>query len=152
MDIFQANKIGIELVDRHGLLDLGWHFKMDNAKRRFGVCKFRSKTISISIPLTRLNSEEQVTDTILHEIAHALVGPKHGHDHVWKVKAEEIGCKPQRCYSSDVIRPQGNYTADCTECGHIHIKIKKPKKETSCGVCSKKFNPNKILVWKPVTK
>lgn len=150
MDIIKANEIGLKLMDKHGLLSLGWKFKMDKANRRFGVCKHRSKTISISTNLTLLNSEEQVTDTILHEIAHALVGPKHGHDYVWKAKAEEIGCKPERCYSNDVVRPKGNYTADCPSCGHIHTRIKKPHgtRKHSCGVCQKGFNPNKLLEWK----
>jgi hypothetical protein len=37
--------------------------------------------------------------TILHEIAHALVGPKHGHDKFWKLKARELGCSAKRCHS-----------------------------------------------------
>ena len=151
MDIFKANRIGIELLDKHGLLDLGWHFKMDNAKRRFGVCRYRTKVISISLPLTTLNSEEQVTDTILHEIAHALVGPRNGHGQIWKAKAIEVGCKPERCYNNEVKQPKGNYEADCPSCGHTHTRTKKPRqgKRHSCGVCQKGFNHNKILVWKP---
>ena len=35
---------------------------------------------------------DHIRDTILHEIAHALVGPCHGHDAVWRQKAREIGC------------------------------------------------------------
>jgi len=152
MEIFKAKKIAIELMSKHGLIELGWKFQMDNAKRRFGVCRYRTKTISISLPLTTLNSEEQVTDTILHEIAHALVGPKNGHGHIWKAKAIEVGCKPERCYSDDVVRPKGNYIADCPSCGYTHTRTKKPKKgrKHSCGKCQKGFNPTKILVWRPV--
>lgn len=154
MDIFEANKIGKELMNKHGLTDLGWKFGMDTAKRRFGVCKYRTKSISISIALTRLNPVEQVTDTILHEIAHALVGRGHGHDAVWKAKCVEIGCKPERCYTNEVVTPEGNYKAECCKCGHIHKRLKKPRqgKRSSCGVCSKGFNPNTILVWEPVKK
>jgi len=36
-------------------------------------------------------SDELVRDTLLHEIAHALVGTAHGHDEVWKAKCLEIG-------------------------------------------------------------
>lgn len=154
MDIFKANKIGLELMDKHGLTALGWKFQMDNAKRRFGVCKHRSKLISISLALTQLNPEEQVTDTILHEIAHALVGPKHGHDYVWKAKAIEIGCKPERCYGEEVVRPKGNYTAICPnpKCGHVHTRLKKQKKgrKTSCAVCTKGFSLSVLLVFEPV--
>lgn len=30
-------------------------------------------------------------DTVAHEVAHALVGPAHGHDAVWRRKAVELG-------------------------------------------------------------
>lgn len=151
MDIFKANKIGLELMEKHGLTALGWKFQMDNAKRRFGVCKHRSKVVSLSLPLTQLNSEEQVTDTIIHEIAHALVGPKQGHGPVWKAKAIEIGCKPERCYGEDVLQPKGKYTADCPDCGYTFVRIKKVKRgrKYSCH-CQKTFNPNKTLKWKPI--
>ena len=52
----------------------------DSAKRRAGVCRFATQTLGLSAPLTTLHSEVEVRDTILHEIAHALVGPRHGHD------------------------------------------------------------------------
>ena len=149
MDIFQANKIGLELMEKHGLTARGWKFQMDSAKRRFGVCKHRTKVISISVNLTRLNPEEQVTDTILHEIAHALVGPKQGHGPVWKAKAIEIGCKPERCYGRDVVRPKGNYEAICGSCGYVFIRIKKPRTDYSCNYCSKSFDPTNILKWSP---
>ena len=38
-------------------------------------------------------------DTILHEIAHALVGPSHGHNAIWRRKAREIGCSAMRCHN-----------------------------------------------------
>ena len=150
MNIFRAKQIAIELMGKHGLLELGWKFQMDNAKRRFGVCMYQSKRISLSLPLTTLNNEEKVTDTILHEIAHALVGNKHGHDWVWKQKALEIGCNGNRCYSRDEVEtPKGNYVAICPN-GHTRHRFKKPNKNQSCGKCSKKFNPNAILVWNKV--
>ena len=74
MDLSVAEKLAISLMDRHGLLDKGWHFKYDNAVKRFGVCMFRPKVIGLSSKLTLLNDREKVKDTILHEIAHAIAG------------------------------------------------------------------------------
>ena len=54
-----------------------------------------------------LSSLDQVRDTILHEIAHALVGPGHGHDAVWKRKCREVGARPERCGQADM--PEGRW-------------------------------------------
>lgn len=43
---------------------------------------------------------------LLHEIAHALVRPGHGHDQVWKDKALQIGCRPD--YVSAFVEDEGN--------------------------------------------
>ena len=156
MNLLEAKSLAIELMDKHNLLDLGWHFSFDNSKRRFGVCKHRIKAIGLSAPLTELNDISQVKDTILHEIAHALVGANEGHNWVWKQKAIEIGCNGERCYSRiDVEMPKGNYQAICPNCKHIHNKYKAPRKTVrqSCGVCSNgKFSVDKLLVWEKIKK
>ena len=53
---------------------IGYSFKFDNAKRRFGQCSYTDKRISLSKPLASNNLDNffQINDTILHEIAHAL--------------------------------------------------------------------------------
>ena len=38
-----------------------------------------------------------LVDTLLHEIAHAIVGPGHAHDAVWQTAARRIDCKAKRC-------------------------------------------------------
>ena len=69
-------------MNKHGLVD--WALDLDYAKVRAGACFFREKRISFSRNFIKKSSEEDIQDTILHEIAHALVGPKHGHNKVWK--------------------------------------------------------------------
>jgi predicted SprT family Zn-dependent metalloprotease len=116
MNTQEAHRIALNLMEHHGLIQKGWKFEFDKGRRRFGVCKYRKKLIGLSKQLTELNSLETVKDTILHEIAHALVGIGHGHDHVWKNKAIEIGCNGKRCYGEHVILPTGNYEAYCRYC------------------------------------
>ena len=127
MNLQQAKKLAIEQMDKHGLLDLGWSFEYDNAKRRFGVCRYRPKVIGLSMPLVSANDEDRVMDTILHEIAHALVGSGHGHNNVWKAKCSEIGAKPERCYTQeDTNTIAGKYKAVCGGCGRVHSRHKRP--------------------------
>ena len=85
------------LMNEHGLA--GWRVKLDHARRRAGQCDFAAQTISLSRHYVRHGETDHIRDTILHEIAHALVGPKHGHDAVWRRKAREIGCTATRCHT-----------------------------------------------------
>ena len=92
-----ALALGSRLMNEHGLA--GWRVKLDHARRRAGQCDFTAKTISLSRHYVRHAETHHIRDTILHEIAHALVGPKHGHDAVWRQKAREIGCTANRCHT-----------------------------------------------------
>ena len=97
-----AIDLAIELMDAHGLV--GWRIKLDHARRRAGQCDFTNKTISLSRLYVRHAEISHIRDTILHEIAHALVGPHHGHDAVWRQKAREIGCTASRCHTLSFSR------------------------------------------------
>ena len=149
MELFEANQLAKLLMTKHGLLLKGWRFEFDRSKRRFGACRHGSKRITLSTELTLLNDEKTVKDTILHEIAHALVGFSHGHDWVWKMKALEIGCNGEIYYDTkEVITPESKYKAVCTSCGHIFKKHRLPKARKSCGFCDPKFNDNYLLEFK----
>lgn len=153
MQLTDAKNLAIQLMNQHGLLDKNWSFEFDNARRRFGVCNYRYKRIGLSKHLVSLNDESQVRDTILHEIAHALVGAKHGHDYVWRTKAIEIGCDGQRCYSSNVVEtPESRYIATCNGCGEVFKRHKMTQKmrfiNSSCASCSGgRYNPVYRLEW-----
>ena len=84
-------------MDKNGLID--WKLDLDNAKVRAGACFFREKKISFSRNFIKNSNDLEIYDTILHEIAHALVGPEHGHGIVWKNMAKRLGCSAKRCHS-----------------------------------------------------
>ena len=94
------------LLRKHGLARKGWRFQFDNAKRRGGLCRYARKEISLSRGFVSHVPDEEVLDTLLHEIAHALVGKKHRHDRVWKAKALAIGCSGKRCHSYHFTKPK----------------------------------------------
>ena len=136
MNIIEVQYLASDLMRQHGLIQSGWRLEFDRSKRRFGVCRYSPKVISLSIPLCVINTIVEVKDVILHEIAHALVGHSHGHDYVWKRKCVEIGAKPERCYSSDEVNtPKMRYEANCGGCGKVHSRQKRitHEKKISCN-------------------
>ena len=90
-------KLGTDMMAQFGLS--GWRLRLDHARRRAGQCDYTNKTISLSRYYVSYAEDSHIRDTILHEIAHALVGPRHGHDAVWRQKAREIGCTATRCHT-----------------------------------------------------
>ena len=84
-------------MDKNGLFD--WKLDLDDAKVRAGGCFFKEKKISFSRNFVKNSNESVIYDTILHEIAHALVGPKHGHNIIWKNMAKKLGCPAKRCHT-----------------------------------------------------
>ncbi|OED38134.1 hypothetical protein AB833_20860 [Chromatiales bacterium (ex Bugula neritina AB1)] len=121
-------------MKKHGLS--GWTGGLDNARRRFGVCRFYQQQISLSRVLCELNSEEEVRDTILHEIAHALAweryGESCGHDRRWKAICVEIGARPVACYDSGVVQPTAPWALVHRETGEVFYSYhKRPRRDWS---------------------
>jgi predicted SprT family Zn-dependent metalloprotease len=120
MDLKQAESLAHILMTRHGLDKHNFKLKWDNSKACFGKMDGHNRLIILSRRVVLLNHEDEVKETILHEIAHALdyvrsgfryrhsnTGRSLGHDEVWKSICREIGCKAERCASvKDVVSPQ----------------------------------------------
>lgn len=142
MKISQAEPLIKELMDKY---IPGWEFRWDRATRRFGCCHQNLKRITLSKALAELNNWDDVKDTALHEIAHALAGVGHGHDNVWKTKCIEVGASPTRCYDSSVKRPKKKWKGVCPECGRIIYGCR--RRNISCGKCCKTYNPKYKFIW-----
>ena len=148
MNELEVIKLGFKLLKEHGL-DLEYNFKLDDAKCRFGSCNITDKVISVSKHLAALNSLEQVTDTIKHEIAHALEYKKFGrlsHSGTWKALAMTVGCVAERCYDSkEVATPElPKYVYKCINCGHEITKTYKMYRFRACKRCCDKYNGGKF--------
>lgn len=100
------------LMARHGLP--GWSFQFDDSLRRAGFCDHSTRVIGMSRLYALQASEAERKDTVLHEIAHALVGPQHRHDFVWQATARAIGCSAERCHR-EAFAPS-RYIATCPKC------------------------------------
>lgn len=140
MKLTEAQQLALSLMREHGLIEKGWTFQFDKAVRRFGCCYQSSKRITLSKALVELNEESIVKNTILHEIAHALVGAGVGHSWIWKQKAIQIGCSGERCYSSEVVRPKAKYSGSCPNCNRQIARNK--RMDLACGKCCRLYNNN----------
>jgi predicted SprT family Zn-dependent metalloprotease len=139
-----AIRLARGLLDEHGLKD--WTVGLDRAKARAGATHFRTRRITLSAPLTRLHDEALVRDTILHEIAHALVGPTHGHDAIWKAKARQVGASDSRCFDSQAARDLAPYVGTCPA-GHEVHRHRRPTRLISCATCAPRFDLAHLVEW-----
>ena len=137
----------LDLFDKH----LGWSFAFDNASVRLGLCSYTRRVISLSAEFVQRNAEEQVRDTILHEIAHVLAGAKAGHGRLWKLTAISIGAKPERCSTSDDMNTKpGRYVGTCADCQgtlSMHRLGKIIKQGGRHTACLHKPNRGRITQW-----
>ncbi|MEC7208813.1 MAG: SprT-like domain-containing protein [Pseudomonadota bacterium] len=123
------------LLAEHGLSD--WQVRFDHARRRAGLCNYTTRTISLSRHYARHATQEHITDTVLHEIAHALVGPQHGHDAVWRQKAREIGCTATRCHTLSFS--SAKWMMVCPN-GCFAVERHRRKSGLVCASCKQRVN------------
>jgi predicted SprT family Zn-dependent metalloprotease len=90
----------------------GWSFQFDHATTRAGCCNYQTRVISLAHAYARSAPDEAIDDTLLHEIAHALVGKAHGHDQVWRAQAVALGCSGARCHDVQFTPPRYIVTCD----------------------------------------
>jgi len=129
MDLKELEAIAVRELAKHGLT--GWTFGFADTKRRLGVCKYQSKRIEIAHYYALNSPSEVVHDTLLHEIAHALVGPGVRHGAKWKAVAIRLGAKPNACDSSpDTAVHPGDWQATCSACKKTAHLYKRPKSLT----------------------
>jgi predicted SprT family Zn-dependent metalloprotease len=146
MDLEIARLRAEKLMSRYGLD--GWTFGFDRAVRRAGACHYSRRQITLSRSITELNQWSDVEDTIRHEIAHALVGPRvRAHGPEWKTMAIKVGATPQRCAPDSTKTPPGKWQATCLCTGRVYHRQKTPPswKMYWCRVCKQ------ILVYVQVS-
>lgn len=136
MELEEAEEMAWTYLSHYNLDN--WGFEFDNAKRRYGQCRYRTKTISLSRELTKLNSRERVRNTILHEIAHAFTRG-HKHDTVWRNACVEVGCEPKRTSNGATIKRP--YTAICGTCGNKSKGFR--RNDVACKKCCNEHNEGK---------
>ena len=135
----EVEAIGDELLGLHKRfsgLRADWTFGFDLSPVRAGVCRYGERRIDLSVSYCLQAALDDVADTILHEIAHAIVGKAHNHDAVWCAKAREIGCTGERTHS--VEHTEARWLGECA-CGvrwrrqRLHRRLRRGAVCPACG-------------------
>jgi predicted SprT family Zn-dependent metalloprotease len=137
MDTGRAEELAYLLMSKHGLFMDGWSFGFNTRKTSMGVCRYKPRRIELSRPLVEVNTEATITNTILHEIAHAKAGSIAGHGRLWQLEAIAIGARPERCASEHTQSIAGKWQAVCPGCHETRSMHRKPKRKYSCSACSR---------------
>ena len=147
MNTYLAEQMCKAEMRKHGLTE--WRFSWNRRKRAAGVCKSSIRTIELSAPYVSLNNEDDVLETILHEIAHALT-PGHNHDSVWRRKALEIGANGKPCAESHEAFPEPTWKAVCKNgCPTGRGFHRAPLRVKACSrCCGGRFKPEAVLSWR----
>jgi hypothetical protein len=150
MELQEAKKLALKLMGMH--LNDRWRFKFMNSKRAIGQCAqirgVDAGWIKLSMHMIPVMNEAEVKNTILHEIAHALVGAHHGHNSIWRRKALEIGCNGNRTSNLSVANQmQYKYKATCPCCGNVSGMSRQPKRDYWCKCTGRTFRSEDKLVW-----
>ena len=143
MELNVVKMLADKLLDKHGLIEKGWRFSFDRAKRRAGSCKFSKKEITIAKAYAEQQEVMEIKNSILHEIAHALVGPQHGHSQIWRKKAKEIGCDASRCHHIVFSKPK--YVLTCNNRCFEVFRYRVNQSFMQSKICSK-CNSNLLLI------
>ncbi len=98
MDRNTALKSCRAVLNSHGLTDWNIRVSVDSKTYYLGLCSYKDKTIFLNAHHIDIHPDNEVMDTINHEVAHALT-EGHAHDLIWAMKAEELGARSTPCNS-----------------------------------------------------
>lgn len=117
VEIKEVHAFAIDMLAQHNLSD--WKIRWNRRAGEAGSASHSNKTITLSAVAVERWDWKEVTALLHHEISHALVGPGHDHDKVWKKKVKELGGEPAEFCPrfstdtertlSDLLSPEGIY-------------------------------------------
>jgi hypothetical protein len=144
-DLYQVRKWADALIALH-LDPKVWSFGFDNAKTRAGLCSFADHRITVSRYLAGRYEDDEIHQILLHEVAHALAGPRVGHGAAWRVIAKDLGYDGKRTHDGAIADEFAPWVGTCPA-GHVHYRYKRPARLLACGKCSRRFDPAFQITW-----
>lgn len=123
----EATRMTRDILTEHGLGH--WKIVFDNKARTAGWCNHGITTIGYSKKLLAARPYMDSRNTVLHELAHALVGPRHGHNVIWQRKCLELGGDGKQKHN--FVNPEAPWMARC-EHGCVCDFHRKPTRRYRC--------------------
>lgn len=127
-------------------LDDSWSFQFDHAKTRAGLCNFTQKRIQVSRHIALRSEDDDIHQVLLHEVAHAIAGPDAGHGPRWRKVAADLGYEGGRTHDGPTPTELAPWVGTCPN-GHTTYRYRKPTRPSSCGQCSRRFDPALRIQW-----
>ncbi len=127
-------------------LDATWTFGFDSAKTRAGLCNYTHKRITVSRHLAARWDDDDVHQVLLHEVAHAMAGPRAGHGPRWKAVAADLGYEGKRLHPGAIADDLASWVGTCPA-GHLHYRYRRPARPMACGKCSRRFDARHAISW-----
>ena len=106
----------------------GWTWGWNTRVTAGAVTKFRGEVIEFSTHYVDAATPEQLLNTVLHEIAHAIVGPGEGHGAYWRSTHIALGGDGSRCHDVQISRDVYPIVADCDCSRGAHYRTRMPRK------------------------
>jgi len=141
-----------------------WRLEFNYSSKTLGKCVYDREVIVLSRLYMATLPDDEVEDTLRHELSHALT-PGQKHNIIWQQKAIELGAKPVSCFKGNLDfsneaaktlwevgarRPRRQarpWKAICPSCKQEFIRCRLPKRSLTCAKCGK--HKCGQLVWIP---
>ena len=136
--ISDAKKMARELLDKHGFENVKIECS-NRMKRTVGLACFKlgkPDKLKLSSYYVCNNTNDEIRDTILHEIDHFIAGHAAGHNYKWKQACRQVGANPQRLAKNTVSIAPPKYVIVCRMC---HCKLANRFRRTNI---SRSYCPN----------
>lgn len=144
----QVTQLAQSLMSEYNLNWPAWGFRLSRHKLAIGRCeynRYNGGTLIFSKNFLHL-SDAEIRDTLLHEIAHALCGPRAGHGTRWKSMCVKIGAKPDEFADlKNEDKVEFKWTGVCINKHTVsrHALTEKGKR-MACGKCCRELNDGRF--------
>jgi predicted SprT family Zn-dependent metalloprotease len=133
-----------------------------NSTKIMGLCGYNKHSDECTIKVSKFhyenNTVEEVRNTIMHELTHAIDRNKHSHNHVWLKLAREVSAQTGTDIKMYAQTTEGEYEAsmqravayiDCAKCGQRHFIFRRTKayKREGAGYYCSLCGPDAGLIF-----